>query len=811
MNQSYNKKNAIVFSDLTILTLKHNEKERLFLKKLLDLKDELSFLKAQSTSEFTYEELSLVVIQLEIFWYLKKHDFFGIKDEIQLFFSEIMSDSPENNFPNLLKLLNEKKFGSFFVFDFKIEKVFHFKIFFEKIFRFLESNNDEGLFINGYFIGLTYESFMYYQQRNKTGSFYTPKTLAGVIAKKVIDDYLKFSINEKFNLYKQYESITFPELKKAITPEQKRFLIELLGSMTIFDPSMGTGNFLVEAFEYLLSLFGYFSLEKMKNRLFYLSHAIFGIDINVIPAKITKIRLLFILMEQDQDFFKNSEKDLLFNIKTANSITNLPPLHQGLPFDGKSIQQGFSIILSNPPHGAKLDDEIKKESKKYFKTVSGFQKEHQAFNDRKITKGNPNSAVLFTEICGSLLSKNGFCGIILPKSLLYIEAWESIRYYLTHNMRLISILDLQKGFESVLLEQIICIFKEKGINTFIKHADQKLRLEEFNDDFNLVLKRSIDSKYLTYNKLLITITDQNYQIYNQIQKAPQLRQYDFKSHRGLIVSKYLEQEPTKSTNPILKGKDIQPFYIRNISYCPKTLIQEKPYLKYGTLMIQRIIAHVLNPAPHIILTVALNPGIPTVDTVVNIYSTKYKEEEFKVLAMYLNSELVNWYAYHFVYCEAIRSMDIFGYYLNQIPVKSLDDYKNELIIIFEYLTILKTIKHKENHDSKSIDELISFMEDLGNSIIYFLFFKDTSSHDSLVDNYFKSFKDSNFNFNHKIKINFDNWYRNEQFQDINDWTLNKNLFMKSMESLTKNTDITQSIQYIEEHPWVKTICKEFRK
>ena len=516
-------------------------------------------------------------------------------------------------------------------------------------------------------------------------------------------------------LYNKLEEVSLDKLKTITDPEKKNKLHTIIKSMTILDPSMGVGNFLVESFDYILHLYEFFNIDGKNDPLSILKNQLFGIDINETSLRIYTVRLFLLLIDKEFNIDNIDDTYVLANSICANSLVELPPISHSLPFKKQIKENKFSIILSNPPYGAKLENKFKKQSKKHIATVHGIEIMDPFLQKKKLSKGNPNSAVLFTEICGNLLPELGFCAIILHKSILYIEAWESLRVYLSEkDLNVVSIIDLQKGFEGVLLEQIICIFNKQDMRNKPKISRNSLDVAIEGFITNVGLTTVSKGAYFNFNKIVINTNEQFKMIFSEIEHW---NNFQLKSLRGLVVSKYLEKEKTSTNTTIIRGRDIQPLYIRSLSYCPKDRISDQLYFQYGTLMIQRIIAHVTKPKPHIILTVALNPGIPTVDTIVYIYTDKGPQFS-KALAMYLHSEFINWYTYHFIYCEAIRSMDMFGYYLNQVPIRYIDTYQQLLIPYFEILTFLKTLQNDKGGKSFQLKSKIDFIERLANALIY---------------------------------------------------------------------------------------------
>ncbi|MBI2303592.1 MAG: hypothetical protein HYU86_02450 [Chloroflexi bacterium] len=90
------------------------------------------------------------------------------------------------------------------------------------------------------------------------------------------------------------------------------------------------------------------------------------------------------------------------------------------------------------------------------------------------------------------------------------------------------------------------------------------------------------------------------------------------------------------------------------------------------VLTQRIVAHVLQPSDHIILMSALDKdGVLTLDTVENTVLTDQRFAYQFIVAL-LNSRFASWYAYKFVFSNAIRTMDFDDYYVGKLPLPRID-------------------------------------------------------------------------------------------------------------------------------------------
>ena len=99
-------------------------------------------------------------------------------------------------------------------------------------------------FINASVLGLIFEKLNGY----KDGSFYTPSFITMYMSKETITKAIK----EKFNQIKGWKCETFDELDDKI--EDKKEANAIIDSLTICDPAVGSGHFLVSSLNTVLEI-----------------------------------------------------------------------------------------------------------------------------------------------------------------------------------------------------------------------------------------------------------------------------------------------------------------------------------------------------------------------------------------------------------------------------------------------------------------------------------------------------------------------------------------------------------------------------
>ncbi|ECO2754648.1 TPA: class I SAM-dependent DNA methyltransferase [Campylobacter coli] len=201
----------------------------------------------------------------------------------------------------------------------------------------------------------------------KEGSFYTPSFITSYMCKESITKVVLDKFNAQFDL----DAKDISELRKSLRKEDKKAQKELLNSIKICDPAVGSGHFLVSALNVMLSIYDElnlfdeeFYLEVQNDEILITNHKgefieykrpstpkdkahliqqelfhtkkdiiennLFGVDINSNSCEITKLRLWIELLKHSfyQSFDDENYHDLKtlpnidINIKCGNSLVS---------------------------------------------------------------------------------------------------------------------------------------------------------------------------------------------------------------------------------------------------------------------------------------------------------------------------------------------------------------------------------------------------------------------------------------------------------------------------------------------------------
>jgi adenine-specific DNA-methyltransferase len=258
-----------------------------------------------------------------------------------------------------------------------------------------------------------------------------------------------------------------------------------------------------------------------------------------------------------------------------------------------------------------------------------------------------------------LLAKDGYFGMIVPKSLAFSQRWKTGRELIKSD--LVSVVDTSKAFEDVLLEQMIIILK-KG------DKSKKYVLHDISSGDSI----SIDKKFIDLTDTIILHGDKDdFKIFKKMNQSSKYLSSITTTQRGLPYQRHLTDKETEY--PIVKGRNISRFnFSLSGEYLPSDEVDlnnnKVQSLRQPKIISQRIVAHVTRPRDHIIIMSAIDKeGILSVDTVENTVITD-NAYSLEFLLCLFNSKLISWYAYRYIFSKAIRTMDFDNNYVGKIPL-----------------------------------------------------------------------------------------------------------------------------------------------
>ena len=465
--------------------------------------------------------------------------------------------------------------------------------------------------------------------------------------------------NEKDIISAIYEQLSSKEKKKKYGQffthrEVVDFIlnnIPIKKTDTILDPACGAGAFLIKA------------SEKVTNT------NIYGIDLDMKALGLCKINL--------ENIKINSRK--FSNLVLADTLkSNLIDI-----FPKISKKNGFDVIVGNPP----------------FQNISinSYEKNHPIY--KEVINGIANTATLMIAKSYEFLKEEGYLGFVLPKSVLRVDSFRSLRYFLLRKTKILHIYDLGHYFKDVRGDQIIIILQKKQL-TEKEQLQSKVKImilkkkNSFNHPYSYELSQSSFNRYnffpIFYDKKTIPLINKLLKEPNNLEKL-----CNGNIFRGLGISTKsdtISKEYIKNSTVIYRGDSIKRFgikyklFVKNLN---STQIRKEEISRLQKDKI--IIQNICSKEGGIFAAISKNTEL-TLDTVTNIITDKVSN---KYLLGILNSKLSNFFLISVIFLNSNFTMHTDKQYIGKIPIRiPKKEQEKRIVSIVDKLIELKDIYSK---------------------------------------------------------------------------------------------------------------------
>ena len=339
--------------------------------------------------------------------------------------------------------------------------------------------------------------------RKKEGIYYTPQYIADYIVQHTLGEKIKPILAEAKTL------LAYKNFKGAIAK------IRELGEIKVLDPAMGSGSFLLRAFDALVKAYDDYNQEcrrikKERNGegalfdadfvvaeevldapLHVLSENIFGVDLDRQAVEVAKLNLWLRYMTVNRDPFldrirRNRQEDsplnllpnLTHNFKRGNSLIPEKDVAGVEAFDWEKefpeIMKGggFNVVIGNPPYVFTRNQGFTEAEKTFF--ASAFK--HQSIQ--------LNTFGIFIEKSGQLLCNDGIMGFITPNNWLTIDTFAPLRKFALESFGKLKLFNIgERVFDSADVDTAIVFFEKckpttlvvgelnNGVETFNRQVD----------------------------------------------------------------------------------------------------------------------------------------------------------------------------------------------------------------------------------------------------------------------------------------------------------------------------------------------------
>jgi type I restriction-modification system DNA methylase subunit len=411
-------------------------------------------------------------------------------------------------------------------------------------------------------------------KRKKDGVFYTPK----YITKYIVENTIGKLCEEKKQQIGIVNEISFERKKNGKLTQKAKDYFALLESyrawlkqITIIDPACGSGAFLNQSLEFLLSEHAFISnqLQSITGDLStmfvdieksILENNLFGVDLNEESVEIAKLSLWLRTAQPNRKL-----NDLSNNIKCGNSLIADPAVAGGKAFNWQqSFPQvfekgGFDVVIGNPPY---VQLQSMGEMSEILKNCG-----YETFD-----KG-ADLYCLFTERGYSLLKNGGLQSFIMPNKWMLVAYGKPLRKFLSKTglRQVLNFGDIQFFQEAT---TYVCIFvtqkSEPSENVKVLSLNQKT----YHGDF----MTEVESNLYNYPMSNFGDTEWSIQPYNDARKLEQmklnsteLKDLPINIYRGILTGYndafYIGEETSQKLvaadpksaeliKPMVRGRDI---------------------------------------------------------------------------------------------------------------------------------------------------------------------------------------------------------------------------------------------------------------
>ena len=296
--------------------------------------------------------------------------------------------------------------------------------------------------------------------------------------------------------------------------------------LTVFDPCLGSGHFLVYAFEVLMKIYSECGYTDRDAARLIVENNLYGVDIDDRATQLAYFAVMMKARSYDRRFFERGVQPKVYSIPESNFLekntieyiaggnsnlySDIQKLYEAF-YDGKEygsiikvpqvdfaaiyarfneiendvallkddainnylplinvahiLSQKYAVVATNPPYLNKYDAKLKSYVQNHYKDYCGDL--FSVFIYRNFDFCKPN----------------GYSGFMTPNVWMFIKTYEKLRHYILDTKTIVTLVQMAKGafFKEATVD--ICCFVLKNAKVDIKGL--YFRLEDFKGDMEV--------------------------------------------------------------------------------------------------------------------------------------------------------------------------------------------------------------------------------------------------------------------------------------------------------------------------------------
>lgn len=542
--------------------------------------------------------------------------------------------------------------------------------------------------------------------KKSIGSFYTPQFLAAHISNETLNAW--FTKKTGLNNLDERNIL-------GLNQDTKKKLLKLLRDISILDPAVGGGAFLLAAADWLnhkrMLLDDPFT--SYERRCDIALNSLYGVDLVEDATIVCKQNLHRWCKSEDvgTNSFKAGD---LTKIKKGNSLVGFINRHYSNNEKGKrqevsldsfhwydefskvlqSSEPGFDVILGNPPYGNILDTHVRQHIKETYPINVGGGKD-----------GTWNSAAHFIVRSRALMKEGSYLGFLVPNSILRVNQFSKTRRFILDKMNLWKIIDEGSPFDDVTLEMVslFCEVSDDYVHDQIEIESRRAGHEQTN---------RINRKVLRSGRVFSIYHDA---IFSKILSRG-VRNLLTASRGRDIPKEHVSREKSRNFNIpyITSGRSVKRYQIlqQHQSYADDWFMQDSRLRE--SFESELLVATKNYPYPRCVIK---SPGMIHGGGIVKI-TPLFENADLRSLGLILNSHLVRYVCQRYLTNYSQLTTCLNTGIMEDLPIV-LPKHPYVFSTLFDLISELYS-----NTPSEQLTGCRQFLEHLSNALVYELYFRD---------------------------------------------------------------------------------------